>query len=561
MHVPTQWIVALGVAAALAVTGCRGTSAEQVATRVRGAVARQPPRYAQATWTEIQRIYRERDFRPIWLTADGRPATRAADFTAALCRAERQGLRRGAYNLAGLYGALERAYGGRRPDADELAEVDLRLTALFIEYGRHLLAGRLDAGTADTTWYIRRRRAAADSIVGAAIGAATFAEMLAPLEPAQPEYRGLVEALAEYREIVARGGWPRVPGGGVLRSGDRGPRVEALRARLAATGDVGGRPARDPAVYDRGLSEAVASFQERHGIEPDGQVGAATLAALNVPVETRIQQIELNLERYRWLPHTFGQRYLLVNIPDFRLYAYDGGRQRFSMGVTLGADYRHRAPVFADSLSHLVFQPVWEVPSGIVRSEIAPRARADASFLEAHRFVALGGERGAARLDHAAVDWAAVDTAGLAVRVRQLPAPSNPLGRIAYRFPNRFDLYIHGTPDRPLFPDEARASTAGCLAVQEPVRLAEFALAGTAEWDAGDIRQAMQSNDSTAVDRRVALERKVPVYIVYLTAFVRDGRVQFRTDPYRLDERALTQLGPASGAGMICTQLERLLRG
>ena len=279
-----------------------------------------PPASLKATrWKLVHQVYAERDYRPLWLDADRlRGDTR--DLIETLCHAEREGLRAADYDLAGLRTELQTLQETKDPDPTALAKLDLRLTRRFLDYGADLLAGRLDSKAVDNGWYIRARRASIDTILRSSLRSRNFDDMIAPLRPGQREYTEMVDALESYREVQAKGGWPRVPAARKLALGSEGSSVEALRRRLAATGEL---RARGKPIYDDDVALAVAKFQVRHGLPPDGTAGPATLAALNVPVETRIRQIELNLERFRWLPSDFGPRYILVNIPDYRLYAYD----------------------------------------------------------------------------------------------------------------------------------------------------------------------------------------------------------------------------------------------
>jgi murein L,D-transpeptidase YcbB/YkuD len=233
--------------------------------------------------------------------------------------------------------------------------------------------------------------------------------MLESLRPRQKQYQELVEALDEHRELLREGEWPAVPRGRTLKRGDSGRRVAALRERLRATGELDAPEDAEP-VYDGEVAEAVGRFQARHGIETDSVVGGATLSALNVPLEKRILQLELNLDRYRWLPAEFEERYVLVNIPDFRLRAYEGDREVFEQRVIVGEEYRNATPVFADSMTYLVFRPEWNVPPSIMVDEMLPRLQDDIYDLARHDFEVLDTEGDSLVRDPSSVDWDDVDT-------------------------------------------------------------------------------------------------------------------------------------------------------
>ena len=299
----------------------------------------------------------------------------------------------------------------------------------------------------------------------------------------------------------------------------------------------------------------------RHGLEPDSGVGRATLSALNVPVEHRILQIELNLDRYRWLPAEFEKRYLLVNIPDFHLRAYDGGKEVFEQRVIVGDEYQNATPVFADSMTYLVFRPEWNVPSSILVNEMLPKLRDDIYDLASRGFEVVDTQSDSVVRDPSDIDWDDVDSAELPYRVRQRPGENNSLGLVKFMFPNRFNIYLHDTPSRKLFDRPVRTLSHGCVRVEDPVRLADFVLDGQEGWDEGKIREAMEDSKAKR-GRMVSLEEPVPVYLLYLTAFVRDGELHIRNDPYGKDRRAMRRLGkPALDEPPICEELDRLLGG
>jgi murein L,D-transpeptidase YcbB/YkuD len=541
--------------------GCaRGDAAVARDIRRQVSAAKPPGEVGARRWKLLGQIYADRKYRPLW-TRGGRPVGRLGELVTTLCHAGRDGLRPADYGLNGLRTSLAALRGDRKPVGADLARLDLQLTARLLDYGEDLLAGRLDPGAVDGGWYIRQRRRGIDSTLRAALHGGDVDEMLQTVRPRQREYADLRDALAQYREVLDRGGWPAVPPGPRLRVGDRGERVAALKARLRATGDLGGSGGKP--VFDEKLAAAVASFQKRHGIVPDSAVAAATLAALNVPVAVRIRQIELNLERYRWLPSDFGSRYILVNIPDYQLYAYERGKQAFTMRVIVGEQYQHATPVFADSMTYLVFRPSWNVPSRILVDEMIPRIRDDVYYLARNNLELVDTERQPRVLDPSAIDWSDVDTADLRFRVRQKSGSDNALGMVKFMFPNQFNIYLHDTPADELFDRTRRTLSHGCVRVEDPVKLAGYVLAGQEGWDEGDIREAMDpaATDSTGVGegRTVRLEHPVPVYLVYLTAFVRDGALNFRDDPYGKDRQAMARLGtPELRDRSVCEELERL---
>jgi L,D-transpeptidase YcbB len=553
------------VIALLGPSACR-QSGDRVSREIQNIVsADKPPAYLEGVrWKLVRQIYQDRQYRPLWVGVRPVPG-RTKQLIASLCDAEREGLRPADYRLPELRRTLERlrpSLEKQRPEA--FAVVDLELTRRFLDYGADLLAGRLDPKAVSSEWYIRERRSNIDGTLRGAAQVQDFNSMMAPLRPDLPEYADLVKALAVYREILRQGGWPAISGHTPLRLGSRGKRVAVLRRRLRITGDLVGWAGRKP-VYNRAVAKAVASFQARHGLPSNGIVGLPTLAALNVPVQVRIRQIQLNLERYRWLPTEFGPRYIYVNIPDYKLSAYNAGKPVLTMRVVVGDEYESATPVFADLMTYLVFRPYWLVPQRIFVREILPRVRKQRSYLARHDYEVVAAKRESVVLNPRRINWRRVDLRK--IRLRQKPGNTNHLGLVKFMFPNQFAIYLHDTPTRNLFTGRKRTLSHGCVWVEKPMELADYVLAGQEGWNELKVRQAMVTTQSAAaaasVDgNTVTLARPVPVYLVYLTAFVRDGVVNFRRDPYGKDRQAIARLGKLTPTDPeLCEELQKLLGG
>jgi murein L,D-transpeptidase YcbB/YkuD len=556
----TQTCTLVGLVLLSAATGCRrGDAAIRTELKDLVSESRSPAAFKGARWKVLKLVYEDRKYQPFWI-AGGRPGAAARELAATLCGAEREGLRPADYDLTDLRKVLEQTWvGDQKPGPAALARLDVELTTRLLDYGADLLAGRLDPAAVDDGWYILARRSSVDSTLRVALRSSGPQSMLNRVRPQRKEYATLVKALGQYRDILEHGGWPVVPSGGKLRKGDRGQRVVALRDRLRMSGDLeGGRGKKEE--YDGSLAAAVARFQDRHGIPGDSIVGQPTLAALNVPVETRIRQIEINLERYRWLPPDFGRRYVLVNIPDYRLYAIERGKERIAMRVIVGDEYGNATPVFADSMRYIVFRPYWYVPKRILVDEVIPQAREDDSYFARHGLQVVDAKRRSRVLDPKSIDWSDVDTADLQFRVRQPAGADNALGRVKFMFPNRFSVYLHDTPAHALFEQSKRTLSHGCVRVEKPVELAQYVLDGQQGWSEQKIREAMGATDS-AEGHTVRLEHPVPVYLVYLTAFMSNGVLNFRDDPYGKDRAALARLGkPRPRDRATCEALAKLLR-
>ncbi len=346
-------------------------------------------------------------------------------------------------------------------------------------------------------------------------------------------------ALERYRQIDADGSWPQIPSGPLLRLGSRSERVLALRHRLRATGDlpplgdlaqVGSETADFDAElrFDHGVAQAVRQIQRRHGLYVDGIVGRKTLAALNVPVQDRIRQLQHNLEN-RQLPEDLGDRYVLVNIPGFTLRLVDRDREVWVTRVVVGKRKR-RTPMLRSTIDHVIFNPYWHVPSRIARQELLPHVVADPRYLSKQQMeiVAPGGQV----LDPSGIDWTAVDVLDFPYFIRQRPGAKNALGRVKFIFPNKYSVYLHDTPSRALFARAERAFSHGCVRVEKPLELATHLLREQApkRWTPERVEQIIHRGQRTYVK----LSQPIDVHFIYRTAWVDDdGTVQFRPDVYR----------------------------
>jgi L,D-transpeptidase YcbB len=475
-------------------------------------------------WKRVQALYANYDTIPLWLEEDA-DSERGDDLIAALLTVHEHGLRGDLYPLDELRDALAPIDKARNPAPEQLAEADVMLSAMYVTLGEDLLIGQIDPSAVEQEWKLDARAIDVDSALARTLRMEPLRNAIARLRPLDEQYDALQAALARYRELAERGGWREVPEGPTLKPGDSTTvdRALALRKRLAIEGllevasddtmpcEPGAGCDTVRVAYDAPLAGAVSEFQARHGIVRDSILGPNTVQSLNIPVEYRIGQIMANLERYRWLPRELGDRYVYVNVPAFRLDAYDAGERVLSMRVIVGAEYEDRAtPAFSDSMTYLEFAPYWNVPQNIAENELWPKQEADPGYF--------------ARNDYETVER------GGETYIRQRPGEKNALGRVKFMFPNALNIYLHDTPERSLFERDVRAFSHGCIRVGEPAKLAQYALAHNEGWDEARIAAAMRGDN-----RQVPLARKIPVYIVYFTTFVRDGTLHFGNDIYDRD--------------------------
>ena len=480
-------------------------------------------------------FYETRGYEPVWLS-DTRPSAAARRILREIARSEAEGLRPTDYHQEPIRRLIEQLDGPQAgsqtgPQIIAAADLELLLSDAFLVLGSHYLAGHVDPTTVTTEWVANRRNVDMAAVLAAASATDDPGSALRALLPAQPGYARLRDALARYRAIRARGGWSPVAAGPVLRAGDVGPRVEALQDRLTAGGDLEAG-ADTVGVFGPATEAAVRRAQRRHGLDADGVAGPATLAALNEPVDARIRQVALNMERWRWLPQELGERHVLVNIANFELDVVESGREVMTMRVAVGRPYR-KTPVFSDRITHLVLSPYWHVPPNLaVRDKLPEIKRQGVTWFGRNNMkVFRGWGTNAAEIDPATVDWSRLSASSFPYRLRQEPGPGNALGRVKFMFPNAFNVYLHDTPGREVFASTERAFSSGCIRVENPVELALYLIG-----DQGWTRESIQRVVDARVERTVTLATPVPVHLLYWTAWAdADGTLHFRRDIYDRD--------------------------
>ena len=540
-------------------------------------------------WTALQKFYRERGWQPAWW--DGRAMRPAAGrLLAALDALPAEGLDSRIYARQELRRLLDDVTssgaappGGGSPGADptgsrraaELVDLEIGLSYTFLVAAAHLSSGRVQPAEAVRVgWHtvppkvdlVAALRNALDGGSGgggngsAGVGATGgsgegdgVAAALTGLAPRAEGYARLRQALASYRALAAHGGWAAIPPGPPLRLGDSGPRVAALAARLRATGELPGVDAAVATVsavpapaapagaaggqarFDAAMAAALARFQAAHGLPEKGELAdKATLAALDVPIERRIRQLELNMERWRWMEGDLGNRYILVNLPDFLLTVVDGGQVVMTMKVIVGKA-RLKTPVFTDLMTQIVLNPAWHIPESIAAREIAPALLRDPGYLRRKGYEIKRRDGGAGGIDPATLgddQMRKLGMAGSPYRLVQPPGADNALGHYKFVVADEFDVYLHDTPSTQLFARSERDFSHGCVRLEKPAELASYLLADDPKWTPEAIADAVASGKTETVP----LHRPLPVHILYQTAWVdAAGTVELRDDVYGHD--------------------------
>jgi L,D-transpeptidase YcbB len=506
-------------------------------------------------WELLVRFYTQRAFQPAWVGEDGLlPHTEK--FVQMIRQSGREGLKPVAYHLPTIETLITERGQPRDREFSQTQRhgvaLELLLTDAYFMYASHALTGRIDPKILGEVWSADRAAIDLATPLQQALETDSVAAFLSQLRPIHRGYAGLQKAWGRYQDIAARGGWPTIADGPALQKGDHGARVEALKGRLLSTGDLEQGSVQSGEVFDAALEEALQKFQQRHGLAADGVVGASTLAALNVPVGARIRQIELNMERWRWLPQDLGERYILVNIANFALDVVENGQSVLTMRVVAGKPTR-RTPFFSAQMTYVVLSPHWYVPPTIAIQDKLPLIRRDPKYMARQNLkIFSDGPGGATRVDPRAIDWSSVSARNFPYRLRQDPGPRNALGRVKFMFPNPYHVYLHDTPSRELFAKAERAFSSGCIRLEKPIELAEYLLRDDPRWS----RQSILSSIDRGREQVVHLPAPIPVHLFYWTTWMSDeGVVHFRKDIYERDhvlDGALRKAVPsAPGEGTV----------
>lgn len=478
----------------------------------------------------LTKFYSENQYQPIWYF--GIPVRPQAQQALDILRlAPSHGLDAEDYPAADLSARLTHAV-----DARSRAEADLSLSLVLFRFLSDLHVGRVKPQSQGFPLDMGADKPDLPGLVWTALRQGHMATLPDRLAPQFFMYGRLQQALNRYRDLAQTGFDPLPEVKKKLEPGQAYPALAALRDRLVRLGDLS-PTVKLPARYEGDLVEGVKHFQARHGLEPDGVIGRASFLQLNVPIVDRVRQIEISLERLRWLRVPNGERVVAVNIPEFRLRAFDirDGKvdTRFSMKVIVGqAVLEKKTPIFDEDMRYIDFKPFWNVPPSIAKAELLPKLRQNPAYLaqQGMEILPVSGGRPSTAVTPEALE--AVDRGRL--RIRQRPGGKNPLGPIKFVLPNSYDVYLHYTSSPRLFQKSRRDFSHGCIRLEDPVKLARFVLEDQPEWTEARIRGAMAAEKPSTV----RLSQPVPVLIFYTTVVEEtDGQVYFLPDIYDLDSK------------------------
>ncbi|HUA20229.1 MAG TPA: L,D-transpeptidase family protein [Bryobacteraceae bacterium] len=513
------------------------------------------PNFAERQ-VDVRRFYESINYATAWVR-DGAATAQARVAVKALQDAASKGLDPEAYDGPRWDKRLEALSGGRS-SANDVAQFDLALTVSVMRYASDLHSGRVNPKVFCFGLDVSHKQCDLAALLRDLIQARDVQAGLDRLEPPFEGYRRTEEALQRYRKLAQEDdGEPLPATRKPVEPGDPYPGVARLARLLRLLGDLPGNaalPAAAP-VYEGALVDAVKHFQARHGIDPDGRIGKSTLQQLNTPLSQRVRQLQLVLERWRWVPDSFPRPPIVVNIPEFRLRAYNDRYQpELEMKVIVGKAYRRQTPVFANRMTCVIFRPYWNVPLSIQRNELVPDILKKPNYLEKNDYQVVDSREHvvSSKVTPELID--ALRSGKLSIR--QIPGDKNALGHVKFLFPNEYNVYLHGTPAKTLFAKSRRDFSHGCIRVEKPEELARWVLRGKPGWDLDRIQAAENGNKPLQVN----LDQPIPVLVVYGTAVVTpSGEVHFFDDIYGHD-KSLQELldagypysGVKAASGALC---------
>jgi murein L,D-transpeptidase YcbB/YkuD len=474
----------------------------------------------------------------LWWVKGMEPTAQARQVIALLLQADQKGLSADDYDASRWNDRLARLKPAtRQPMEADAVKFDLALTVCAMRHISDLHIGKVNpkhfAFALDDE---SRKCDLAEFLKDHVTDGGDVAGVLAQVEPPYPGYRRTIQALRTYIELARKDDGEQVPPllKRTIVPGDTYPGVPRLTRLLRLVGDLPSDatvPADRP-IYEGALVDAVKNFQRRHGRDSNGRIDALTLADLNVPLSRRVRQMQLTLERWRWLPDSYQKAPIVANIPEFRLRAYD---KDFKIGVTMnvvvGKSYGHHTPVFGETMKYVVFRPYWEVPPSIIRAELIPHILRDPDYLSQKGFEIVDNRRSVVAEGAVTSDVLSRLQTGK-LFVRQKPGPKNSLGLVKFLFPNSYNVYMHDTPATEFFAKSRRDFSHGCIRLEKPADLAAWVLRDNPGWNPDRIRAAMNGNEP----QQVNLAHPIPVLIVYATVIVlEDGLVHFYDDIYGHD--------------------------
>ncbi len=485
----------------------------------------------------VNQIYQNAHFQPVWLSAN-RSEKNLNDLIDILNNAPSDALNPANYDVDRLKPLIDK----QNPDSSAAAGYDVALTVSLVRYLYDLRQGQVDLRDIQYPVHIAPKPPLdMAGLLKKHLSSQTLTELVGQFEPKNKQYQQLKQILHGLLVLRQQKDMDEFKPGGVLRPGDRHPQMAALRQHLQAMGALGDYSNADGKVYDNDLVAAVKKVQQQQGLKADGIIGPATAALFTASSREKIAQIELAMERARWIPDPTDGPMIVVNIPAFELWAFNSADDQnpLNMKVIVGKSPDNQTPLLWEEMKYLEFMPYWNIPKSIYEKEIWPKTLNNQNYLASQDIELIRHQNSEER------------GGGSYIRARQRPGKKNPLGRVKFVFPNTADVYLHDTPGHAAFNRPRRDLSHGCVRVSQPEQLAEFVLGNQNGWDKETIKQAM----SAPKNRHVTLKRAVPVLFYYATTFVdHENQLRYYPDIYGQDEqlkKALSKIQASTAANSI----------
>lgn len=493
-------------------------------------------------WTTPETPVRVNSDSPAWIESDisvhinsntlGKNGFVLLDY---IRQVEKHGLNPTEYHLNMIEKYIGEIIPFKPMDTEDMMKLDVLFTDAFLILGLHLYYGRVDSENEGESWKIQRKDPELQFNIKLeeALAFNNIANALNLLAPRYQAYWMMKENLAFFLSIAGEP-WPAILADTIVKPGESNPIIPEIRKRLIKLR----YPLSDSISvdYDVVFENQLKLFQGDWGLNADGVIGKGTLLALNSKPQKLMNQLKVNMERFRWLPLKVAKKYIMVNIANYRLFMIDGADTLISMRVVVGKEYRE-TPVFNARMTYIVFSPTWTVPPTILKNDVIPELKKGSDYLTKKNMKILRFD--GSEIPYNEINWKNISKDKFPYMVRQSPGPGNALGKVKFMFPNSYNIYIHDTPTRGTFARDDRAASSGCIRIEKPFELAELLLYDLPEWTSAEIRKAMQQKKELTV----GLKTPVDVVLLYLTAWTDgNGRVQFRNDIYGRDEMVLNAL-------------------
>lgn len=479
----------------------------------------------------LLKYYKENDCNPVWIGQSGELSI-ADSLINKIKESVFDGLNPFDYHLTTIETLREELLKCKREGStfiNKWTDLEILLSDAFITYALHEYAGC----SYSREYNIDRKKHIAFISVIDSLKEATeknrIRETISNFSCTHPQYQELKLLLKKYIDLSKNGGWPLLPKDTRLKSGDKNIKVITLRKCLLITGDLIETKAGIDSLFDSTLVKAVIKFQQRHGLKDNGIIDLETLNEMNIPIENRIKQIALNMERWRWLPRFIEQPYILVNIAGFKLYVIENDQTIMDMKIIVGK-FSHRTPVFHADMTYLILNPWWEIPKSIVLKEILPEIKKDTSYLTRNNIkIYKNWKQEVKPVPVDSMDWGLIDSCNFNYRLRQTPGPWNAMGQIKFMLPNKYNIYLHDTPNKELFSKRVRTFSHGCIRIEKPIELASYLLRNDTSWERDRLLRGIDSKK----EQTIVLSIPTKVYICYFTTWVdRKGLPYFGRDIY-----------------------------